>query len=99
MHRNTLFSSLLTLIVFAGLGVAHRPAHAQTPRPTTDTGSIEMGVVGAADDVRFFIDGKQIPARERTVSWYPCLAAVNVPGGEHVAEAQFRIAGRGPGEN
>jgi hypothetical protein len=56
---------------------------------------IEMAVVGAGDNVRFFVDGKQVAARKRTVSWHPCLAAVDVPGGEHVAEARFRIAGRG----
>jgi len=92
MYRSTSPSFLLTLIVGAVLGVFPDAADSQSTQ--TRTGSIEMRIVGAGDDVRFFVDGKQVASRKRTASWYAAQAVVEVPAGEHKVEAQFRPPGR-----
>jgi len=91
MDRSTSSSFVLCLIVGAVLGVV--PEAADSRATPTPTGSIVMRVLGAGDNVRFFVDGKQVAARKRNASWYAAQAVVEVPVGEHKAEAQFRTAG------
>lgn len=93
MHRSTSSSFVLALIVGAALDVVPDAADSQATQ--TRTGSIVMRIVGAGDNVRFFVDGKQVAARKRTASWYAAQASVEVQVGEHWVEAQFRTPSSG----
>jgi len=92
MYRST-SSVVLPLIVGAVLSVVPDVADSQATQ--TRTGSIVMRVLGAEDNVRFFVDGKQVATQERTASWYAAEAVVDVPAGEHTVEAQFRTPDSG----
>ena len=62
MYRST-SSVVLPLIVGAVLSVVPDVADSQATQ--TRTGSIVMRVLGAEDNVRFFVDGKQVATQER----------------------------------
>ena len=87
---------VLLLIVGAVLGAASDSAGAADPQETqTGTGTIEMGILGATDDVRVFVDGKLVGSRQRTASSDAAQAQIEVPAGEHKAIAYLRTPARG----
>ena len=96
MRSSTSLFFVLPLIVGAVLGAASDTARAADPQETqTGTGTIEMGILGATEDVRFFVDGKLVGTRKRTDSSHVARAQVEVPVGEHKAVAYLRTPARG----